>query len=241
MVVTKGLLDAWIYECWLMGTGLLLSPNKPSFSEFKGDASEIGNCRSSSNTISQHSPKSLEAIHDVHTNIDKEEVQFQAMVASSASVSTPQNSISRFSGRISTPSYLDVLTGATDIRVAESDLAPSAPYWLPAVLGGKEDGGHIAGMHINLSSNEIVSIFLKHCSNSEHLGCKDWLSVVWSSPYACSPSSPDSLTNDILEPFRTILKQSGERDFKLLREWANANLDLPGKALRILKLVLIVF
>ncbi|CAH8874825.1 unnamed protein product [Trichobilharzia szidati] len=254
----KGLLDAWIYECWLMG-----------------DASEIGNSRSSSNTISQHSPKSLEAIHDVHTNIDKEEVQFQAMVASSASVSTPQNSSSRFSGRISTPSYLDVLTGATDIRVAESDLAPSAPYWLPAVLGGKEDGGHIAGMHINLSSNEIVSTFLKHCSNSElrrlvweywvrrasdryfgpstglhasndgriqhlrrlraslakHLGCKDWLSVVWSSPYACSPSSPDSLTNDILEPFRTILKQSGERDFKLLREWANANLDLPGKTL----------
>ncbi|VDP62077.1 unnamed protein product [Schistosoma mattheei] len=64
---------------------------------------------------------------------------------------------------------------------------------------------------------------------AKYLGCKDWLSVVWSSPYSHSPSSPDELIANVLEPSRSILTQVGERDFKLLKEWANVNLDISGK------------
>ncbi|CAH8599594.1 unnamed protein product [Schistosoma turkestanicum] len=275
----KGLLDVWIYDCWLMGTGLLVAGNKYgkiiSFSELNELIQGINNSQTTSQITSPNARKSLSVIHDNYADVEKEECQFQTMVASSAAISLPQYYSSKYTGRPNIPSNLEILTGATDIKVAESDLAPSAPYWLPAVLGGKEDGGHIAGMHVSLVSNALVSEFLKHCSNNElrktvweywvrrasgyyfgpstglyasndqrindirrlrknlakYLNCKDWLSVLWSSPYSHTPSSPDQLVNDVLEPFRISLKQIGECDLKMLKEWANVNLHLYGKTL----------
>ncbi|CAH8661430.1 unnamed protein product [Heterobilharzia americana] len=134
----KGLLDAWIYDCWIMGTDLLLPNNKcgevTSLSESKNDAHGVSTTTVSSSTIPRHSSKSLEAIHDAYTDIEKEEMQFQVMVGTTAVVSSPHVSRSERTGRIETPSHSDLLTGRLDIKVAESDLAPSAPYWLPAVL-----------------------------------------------------------------------------------------------------------
>ncbi|TNN14153.1 subfamily M3A non-peptidase (M03 family) isoform 2 [Schistosoma japonicum] len=275
----KGLLDVWIYDCWLMGTGLMIASNKSgkmiSFSELNNIIQEINNSTNSSDNTPHNVRKSLETIHDLYTDIEKEEAKFHAMVVSTAVVSLPKYYCAKYTGRVTLPSSLEILTGETDVKIAESDLAPSAPYWLPAVLGGKEDGGHIAGMHLSLVSNNLVLEFLRHCCTSEvrktvweywvrrascryfgpttglhasndqriqdirrlrkslakYLGCKDWLSVVWSSPYSHSPSSPDQLVTDVLEPFRSILKEVGEREFKLLKEWANANLDIYGKTL----------
>ncbi|CAH8676493.1 unnamed protein product [Schistosoma bovis] len=275
----KGLLNVWIYDCWSVGTGLLLASNKSgkiiSFSELNDIIQETSKTTASPHITPPNARKSLEVIHDSYATVEKEEAKFQAMVASCAVVSLPKYYRSKYTGRVTIPSSLEILTGATDVSVAESDLAPSAPYWLPAVLGGKEDGGHIAGMHVSLISNDVVSEFLKHCSTSEvrktvweywvrrasgryfgpttglcasndqriqdirhlrrtlakYLGCKDWLSVVWSSPYSHSPSSPDELIANVLEPSRSILTQVGERDFKLLKEWANVNLDISGKTL----------
>ncbi|CAI2736747.1 unnamed protein product [Schistosoma spindalis] len=275
----KGLLDVWIYDCWSVGTGLLLASNKSgkiiSFSELNNIIQETSKTTTSPHITPPNARKSLEVIHDSYATVEKEEAQFQAMVASCAIISLPQYYRSKYTGRATIPSPLEIFTGATDVNVAESDLAPSAPYWLPAVLGGKENGGHIAGMHVSLISNDVVSEFLKHCSTSEvrktvweywvrrasgryfgpatglcasndqriqdirqlrrtlakYLGCKDWLSVVWSSPYSHSPSSPDELIADVLEPLRSILTQVGERDFKLLKEWASVNLDISGKTL----------
>ncbi|KAK4475455.1 hypothetical protein MN116_002507 [Schistosoma mekongi] len=278
-VYEKGLLDTWIYDCWLMGTGLTIASNKSgkiiSYSELNNIIQENNNSTNSPDTTPHNVRKSLETIHDLYTDIEKEEAKFQAMVACTAVVSLPQYYCAKYTGRVTLPSSLEILTGETDVKIAESDLAPSAPHWLPAILGGKEDGGHIAGMHLSLVSDDVVSEFLRHCCTSEvrktvweywvrrasgryfgpttglhasndqrindirrlrkslakYLGCKDWLSVVWSFPYSHSPSSPDQLITDFLEPFRSILKQAGEHEFKLLKEWANVNLDIYGKTL----------
>ncbi|VDP83215.1 unnamed protein product [Schistosoma mattheei] len=167
----KGLLNVWIYDCWSVGTGLLLASNKSgkiiSFSELNDIIQETSKTTASPHITPPNARKSLEVIHDSYVTVEKEEAKFQAMVASCAVVSLPQYYRSKYTGRVTIPSSLEILTGATDVSVAESDLAPSAPYWLPAVLGGKENGGHIAGMHVSLISNDVVSEFLKHCSTSE--------------------------------------------------------------------------
>lgn len=167
----SGLLNVWIYDCWSVGTGLLLASNKSgkiiSFSELNDIIQETSKTTASPHITPPNARKSLEVIHDSYATVEKEEAKFQAMVASCAVVSLPKYYRSKYTGRVTIPSSLEILTGATDVSVAESDLAPSAPYWLPAVLGGKEDGGHIAGMHLSLISNDVVSEFLKHCSTSE--------------------------------------------------------------------------
>ncbi|CAH8661399.1 unnamed protein product [Heterobilharzia americana] len=101
-------------------------------------------------------------------------------------------------------------------------------YWVRLASG--QYFGPSTGLHAS-NDNRIQLIRYLRRSLAKHLGCNDWLSVIWRSPNMCSPTSPDRLISDVLEPFRTLLKPAGEQDFKVLREWANTNLDLSGKTL----------
>lgn len=59
---------------------------------------------------------------------------------------------------------LTLLLGASHVHVAESDLAASTPRWLAGALGGRQVGGHVEDMRVNLASDESVHHFLRHCN-----------------------------------------------------------------------------
>ncbi|TPP59054.1 Subfamily M3A non-peptidase ue [Fasciola gigantica] len=99
------------------------------------------------------------------------------MVFAASSVTGPLALRSRLTGRAHDPSDLKVMTGAANIPVAESDLAPSTPSWLPSALGGRVSGGHVADMRISLSSDSVVRAVLKHCSTRQvrHVVWHGWV------------------------------------------------------------------
>lgn len=109
----------------------------------------------------------------------KAEIIFEHMVVRSAFVSSPDSmSQATITGRYDNatridaqlPSYLSNILSANSagyIPVAESDLSASAPSWFPHALGGKEEGGYIKGMRVNLGMDRASQAFLCHCSNRE--------------------------------------------------------------------------
>ncbi|KER23541.1 hypothetical protein T265_08585 [Opisthorchis viverrini] len=217
----------------------------------------------------------LDRLHNLQAELQKEEQLFQGMVWATSAVSGTQTGYYRSTGRYPNPTELTYLVGAANIPVAESDLAPSTPPWLPVALGGQQNGGHIADMKINIASDAVVHSLLCHCSTrqvrqivwshwvqrsslrvfggstgqhasndsrmqtirrirrdvAECLGCEDWLSLMWRSPYMRMPTSSEALVSNVLEPLRTELKPIGQIELQLLSEWSSAYLDLPGTKL----------
>ncbi|VDM33936.1 unnamed protein product [Hydatigera taeniaeformis] len=123
--------------------------------------------------------KSLSQLSYLRSELTKTENMFEQMVTNSAYVSTPETiSQASITGRYDNarrigahlPGFLtNVLVPNSPgyIPVAESDLSPSAPYWFPYALGGKQEGGYFKDMRVNLSIDKSANMFLCHCSNRE--------------------------------------------------------------------------
>lgn len=166
----KGILKSLVYECWRQGADSTLKGSvvhgrkqlhslSPDTGSFEADQPELDRIRAARRLLSH------------------QEEQFQAMVFASSSVTGPLALRSRLSGRTPDPSDLTVMTGAANIPIAESDLAPSAPSWLPSALGGRISGGHVADMRVNLSSDSVVRAVLKHCGTRQvrHMVWYGWV------------------------------------------------------------------
>lgn len=154
----KGLLVVLINDCYEQGADISL------------DASGTNNPQRSSNAcqskaqLSQAQGK-FDRFRDVKSTLEEEERLFQSMVVACSSVmGAPKAPLS---GRLPDPSEIDFLIGSPYLSVAESDLAPSAPYWLPDALGGRQNGGHVADMRLNIASDFAVKTLLRHCSTRQ--------------------------------------------------------------------------
>ncbi|CAL8077677.1 unnamed protein product [Calicophoron daubneyi] len=262
------LLRELIHRCWLEGAELMLGD--------RGTGQVNSNSKSASKASDHRHEQTLDNLLDVKRRLEKEEIQFQAMVQACASASSPQMVRSSITGRFQNRPESSFLMGDKGFPISESDLAPSAPSWLPRVLGGRQVGGHVTDMEVNLNSDLTVRAVLRHCSTrqirqslwlkwvqrasvrhfggstGDHasndgrmqeirrlrhgyarlLGCEDWLSVVWKSEHMRSPSSPEWLIDNVLEPLRVHLRPVGENELRLLSEWASANLDMLGAKLQ---------
>ncbi len=131
------------------------------------------------NLNSSQAKKVFEELQFLRGQLTREEQAFEHMVTNSAYVSSPQAMHSaRYSGRYmdanqirtQLPNYLaNALSPGNQgqIPVAESDLTPSAPSWLPQALGGRLVGGFYEDMRVNLSLDSTAKKFLQHCSNRE--------------------------------------------------------------------------
>lgn len=149
-----------VYECWRQGADSTLKGSGVHGTKHLHSPSPDPGSVEANQT-------ELDRIRAVRRHLSHEEEQFQAMVFACSSVTGPLVLRSRFSGRTPDPSDLTVMTGAANIPIAESDLAPSTPSWLPSALGGRISGGHVADMRVNLSSDSVVRAVLKHCGTRQ--------------------------------------------------------------------------
>ncbi|KAF7257540.1 hypothetical protein EG68_05281 [Paragonimus skrjabini miyazakii] len=162
---------------WPLITGRLFQKLKTSRSEYFGLDPEIYRAlliTQSTDTQASQSNKGiscakekLDRFRSLKAELENELGQFQAMVFASSTVAGSQMAHSRFTGRLPNVSELVYLTGSAHIPVAESDLAPSTPTWLPALLGGRQNGGHVADMRVNIASDVTVKSLLRHCSTRQ--------------------------------------------------------------------------
>ncbi|KAF6778254.1 hypothetical protein AHF37_02124 [Paragonimus kellicotti] len=165
----KEMLKALINDCRQQGAELSLAASGTpvsSFSKVKSDQREDVNKTMAALNISQAKEK-LDRFRSLKAELENELGQFQAMVFASSTVAGSQMAHSRFTGRLPNVSELVYLTGSAHIPVAESDLAPSTPAWLPALLGGRQNGGHVADMRVNIASDVTVKSLLRHCSTRQ--------------------------------------------------------------------------
>ncbi|KAA0191351.1 Subfamily M3A non-peptidase ue [Fasciolopsis buskii] len=156
----KCILKSLVYECWRQGADSTLKGSGVHGTKHLHSPSPDPGSVEANRT-------ELDRIRAVRRHLSHEEEQFQAMVFACSSVTGPLVLRSRFSGRTPDPSDLTVMTGAANIPIAESDLAPSTPSWLPSALGGRISGGHVADMRVNLSSDSVVRAVLKHCGTRQ--------------------------------------------------------------------------
>ncbi|KAF5403038.1 Subfamily M3A non-peptidase ue [Paragonimus heterotremus] len=165
----KEMLKALINDCRQQGAELSLAASGTpisSLSKVKPDQREDVNKTTAALNISQAKEK-LDRFRSLKAELENELRQFQAMVFASSTVAGSQMAHSRFTGRLPNFSELVYLTGSAHIPVAESDLAPSTPTWLPALLGGRQNGGHVADMRVNIASDVTVKSLLRHCSTRQ--------------------------------------------------------------------------
>ncbi|CAH8588140.1 unnamed protein product [Dicrocoelium dendriticum] len=156
----KGLLLTLINDCWEHGADISLEAS----GTHNPQNSPTSNNLQSTTQISQAQEK-LDRLRDVRSSLEEEERLFQSMVVACSSViGAPQ---APYSGRLPDPSEIDFLIGSPYFPVAESDLAPSAPDWLPDALGGRQNGGHVADMRLNIASDFAVQTLLQHCSTRQ--------------------------------------------------------------------------
>ncbi|KAG5452819.1 Oligopeptidase A [Clonorchis sinensis] len=173
----KAMLEVLILECWRHGSALALAASGSLSPQSSSTSSSVTVKKTKQTSddvvpdlpILSHSDakEKLDRLHDLQAELQKEEQLYQGMVWATSAVSGTQTGYYRSTGRYPNPTELTYLVGAANIPVAESDLAPSTPPWLPVALGGQQNGGHIADMKINIASDAVVQSFLCHCSTRQ--------------------------------------------------------------------------
>ncbi|KAM7543044.1 hypothetical protein Aperf_G00000015183 [Anoplocephala perfoliata] len=170
----RGIIEQLLAECWSNGASLAAVCSGKADSCKSCDASHFPH-RGGKDACQ----KDLNLLFYFRSELIKAEVIFEHMVVRSAFVSSPESrSQASITGRYDSatkidaqmPSYLSNVFSAKSpgyIPVAESDLSASAPSWFPHALGGKEEGGYIKGMRVNLGMDRAAQLFLCHCSNRE--------------------------------------------------------------------------
>ncbi|VDN99490.1 unnamed protein product [Rodentolepis nana] len=173
-MLKRGVIEQLLSECWANGAALVAAASEKA---------ESCKCCSISHFPHKGSneacKKNLGQLLYTRSELILEEGMFERMVTSSAYVSSPESmSQAAATGRFDSatkigaaiPSYLANSRSDTSsgyIPVAESDLSASASNWFAFALGGKEEGGYIKGMRVNLGIDGVVQEFLRHCSNRD--------------------------------------------------------------------------
>ncbi|KAA3675791.1 oligopeptidase A [Paragonimus westermani] len=165
----KEMLEVLINDCRQQGAELSLAASGTPTSSFpKGQSDQRGEVNKTTAALNiPQAKEKLDRFRNLKAELENELGQFQAMVFASSTVTGSQMAHSRFTGRLPNVSELVYLTGSAHIPVAESDLAPSTPTWLPALLGGRQNGGHVADMRVNVASDVTVKSLLRHCSTRQ--------------------------------------------------------------------------
>lgn len=173
-VYFKGVIEQLLSECWANGAALVVAASDKCES-----CKFCSVCHFPHKGSKEACQKDLSQLFFLRSELMLEESMFERMVTASAYVSSPESiSQAAATGRFDSatkigaaiPNYLANVRSATSsgyIPVAESDLSASAPNWFPYALGGKEEGGYIKGMRVNLGIDRAVQEFLRHCSNRE--------------------------------------------------------------------------
>ncbi|VUZ45109.1 unnamed protein product [Hymenolepis diminuta] len=170
----RGVIEQLLSECWANGAALVVAASDKCES-----CKSCSVCHFPHKGSKEACQKDLSQLFFLRSELMLEESTFDRVVTTSAYVSSPESmSQAAATGRFDSatkigaaiPNYLANIRNATSsgyIPVAESDLSASAPNWFPYALGGKEEGGYIKGMRVNLGIDRAVQEFLRHCSNRE--------------------------------------------------------------------------